>query len=105
MVLSEHENESPHFHGSVRARATLSIGAANAAKRSQQFSLWPLPPEGGTTNGRKPGGKPFVVPASAGPKDPFRAIMRIAENQSRKLDGNTAIRLACAYESHNESAG
>ena len=55
------------------------------ANPPQQFSLWPLPPEGGTTNGRRPGENPFVVPASAGPNNPFQAILRIAESAVGRL--------------------
>ena len=63
-------------------RSASEGGQANCvcggAAMEQQFSVWPLPPEGGTTNGRRPGEKPFVVPASAGPNNPFQAILRIA---------------------------
>ncbi len=57
----------------------------------RQFSVWPLPPEGGTTNGRKPGEKPFVVHASAGPKNPLRAILRIAAGQADRMLHDLAL--------------
>ncbi len=48
-------------------------GTLTCCLASQQFSVWLLPPEGGTTNGRKP----FVVPASEGQKNLFGVILTI----------------------------
>ncbi len=72
-----------HYLGLERKCKANETDLHDAAVNAQQFSLWPLPPEGGTTNGRRLGEKRFVVPASAGPKAWFRAILRIAGQRHR----------------------
>ncbi len=65
-MISSHAHSAalPPLRGSHQPFLNLPAhGKTGKRGTKQQFSLWPLPPKGGTTNGREPGGKPLIEQA------------------------------------------